>query len=205
MEEIFISIDIEADGPVPGEYSMLSFGAVAFDKDGEELDYFYKKLEKLPGAKEHPETMKWWKDFPEMWEEVNRDKESPEKAMNEFNDWLKQLAEKSGKKLTFVGMPIAFDFMFIKWYFAKFVEEHKIKNDFDFLIGINGIDVRTFAMALLGKNNYSCWKMSEEIEKFGTIIPKKENAHHALADARWQGKVFMQLMKENKRNNKNEN
>lgn len=31
MKEIFVSTDIEADGPIPGPNSMLSFGFVAFD------------------------------------------------------------------------------------------------------------------------------------------------------------------------------
>jgi hypothetical protein len=30
MEEIYVSTDIETDGPIPGEYSMLSFGSAAF-------------------------------------------------------------------------------------------------------------------------------------------------------------------------------
>ena len=34
MKEVFFSFDIEADGPYPGDYSMLSLGCVAFDKEG---------------------------------------------------------------------------------------------------------------------------------------------------------------------------
>ena len=33
-EECYVSIDIEADGPIPGTYSMLSLGAAAFDSEG---------------------------------------------------------------------------------------------------------------------------------------------------------------------------
>jgi len=36
-KEIYVSIDIEADGPIPGPYSMLSIGAVAFTPEGEEV------------------------------------------------------------------------------------------------------------------------------------------------------------------------
>ena len=28
--EIYLSVDVEADGPIPGPYSMLSFGIAAF-------------------------------------------------------------------------------------------------------------------------------------------------------------------------------
>jgi hypothetical protein len=31
MQEIYISTDIEADGPIPGPHSMLSIGAAASD------------------------------------------------------------------------------------------------------------------------------------------------------------------------------
>lgn len=31
MAEIYVSTDVEVDGPIPGSYSMLSFGSAAFD------------------------------------------------------------------------------------------------------------------------------------------------------------------------------
>ena len=31
--EIYLSVDVEADGPIPGPYSMLSFGIAAFSID----------------------------------------------------------------------------------------------------------------------------------------------------------------------------
>ena len=30
MPEIYISTDVEADGPIPGPHSMLSFGSAAY-------------------------------------------------------------------------------------------------------------------------------------------------------------------------------
>jgi hypothetical protein len=33
MPEIYISTDVEADGPIPGPHSMLSMGAAAFRED----------------------------------------------------------------------------------------------------------------------------------------------------------------------------
>ena len=38
MKEIYISVDIETDGPIPGPNSMLSFGAAAFSDDGKLVD-----------------------------------------------------------------------------------------------------------------------------------------------------------------------
>ena len=48
--EIFVSTDVEADGPIPGPHSMLSFASVAFDEDGNELASFSRNLALLDGA-----------------------------------------------------------------------------------------------------------------------------------------------------------
>ena len=44
MPEIYVSIDIESDGPVPGLNSMLSLGAVAFDPVGKVLSKFQRNM-----------------------------------------------------------------------------------------------------------------------------------------------------------------
>jgi len=63
--EIYISTDIESDGPIPGPYSMLSFGSAAFVPfeagDGwNMIGTFEANLETLGGAQGHPDTMDWW-------------------------------------------------------------------------------------------------------------------------------------------------
>jgi hypothetical protein len=67
MIEIYVSTDIEADGPIPGPNSMLSLGSAAFQADGSQIATFSANLETLPGAAGNPETMKWWKRHPEAW------------------------------------------------------------------------------------------------------------------------------------------
>ena len=43
----YIMVDIESDGPIPGDYSMISFGAVRVD---EHLDKtFYGRLRPVSG------------------------------------------------------------------------------------------------------------------------------------------------------------
>jgi hypothetical protein len=49
MEEIYISTDVEADGPIPGQNSMLSFGPAAYTKDKALLYTVEAHLECLPG------------------------------------------------------------------------------------------------------------------------------------------------------------
>ena len=71
-DECYVSIDIEADGPVPGLNSMLSLGAAAFTGDGALVDTFSANLEALPEAHEDPKTMRWWAEQPEAWARAAR-------------------------------------------------------------------------------------------------------------------------------------
>ncbi len=63
--EIYVSTDVETDGPIPGPHSMLSLGSAAYSADGKLLSTFTANLETLPGAEGHPETMAWWATQPE--------------------------------------------------------------------------------------------------------------------------------------------
>ena len=59
-----MSIRIVTDGPIPSEYSMLSFAAVAFTDKRAMVGPFERNLKALPGAKQCEETMLWWKKNP---------------------------------------------------------------------------------------------------------------------------------------------
>ena len=39
-DQIFVSTDIESDGPIPGPHSMLSFGSAAYTADKELISTF---------------------------------------------------------------------------------------------------------------------------------------------------------------------
>ena len=47
--EIYVSTDVEADGPIPGPNSMLSFGSAAYTGRKELIGTFSANLETLPG------------------------------------------------------------------------------------------------------------------------------------------------------------
>lgn len=65
--EIYVSTDIETDGPIPGPNSMLSFASAAFLADKTLVSTFTANLEALPEANGDPDTMKWWEGQPEAW------------------------------------------------------------------------------------------------------------------------------------------
>ena len=67
MAEIYVSTDIEADGPIPGPHSMLSFASAAYRADKTLLATFEANLAMLPGAAGHPVTMAWWATQQNAW------------------------------------------------------------------------------------------------------------------------------------------
>jgi len=48
--ELYVATDVEADGPIPGPNSMLSFGSAAYRADKTLVGTFTANLETLPGA-----------------------------------------------------------------------------------------------------------------------------------------------------------
>ena len=66
--EIYVSNDIEADGPIPGPHSMLSFASAAYRADGTLVGTYTANLEQLPGAAPDPKTVEWLSQFPHAWD-----------------------------------------------------------------------------------------------------------------------------------------
>ena len=59
MQEIYVSTDVESDGPIPGVNSMLSFGSAAYLADKTLVSRFTANLATLPAAVADPGTMAW--------------------------------------------------------------------------------------------------------------------------------------------------
>lgn len=103
-------VDIEADGPIPGDYSMICFGAVVVEPELNRS--FYGELRPIserfiPEAlavsgftREHILT------FPE-----------PEGVMRSFVEWLAAVFD--GRPV-FISDNNGFDWQFINWYFHHF-------------------------------------------------------------------------------------
>ena len=59
MAEIYVSTDVEADGPIPGPHSMLSFGSAAFDAEGNQLSTFSANLVALIKTDQRIDLLEW--------------------------------------------------------------------------------------------------------------------------------------------------
>ena len=106
----YIMIDIESDGPIPGDYSMICFGAVLVEPGLQTS--FYGRLK--------PISEKW---IPEALavsgfsREETEGFDAPESVMLSFTAWLKQ---HSKEKPMFISDNNGFDWQFINWYFHHF-------------------------------------------------------------------------------------
>jgi hypothetical protein len=185
MSELYFSVDIETDGPIPGESSMLSLGAVALDAAGTEHDSFSINFAPLVGATADENTMKWWASQPAAVVEACRaNPQDPAHAIARFKTWVETTsATHGGAKPVFVGYPAGFDFMFVYWYLVKFTGS----SPFSF----SAVDIKTLAMSVLG-----CGYRDVSKRTLAPYLPKGlPHTHVAIDDAREQGQLFINLLK----------
>lgn len=178
MPEVYVSTDIEADGPIPGPNSMLSFGSAAFLADKTMVGTFSANLEVLPGAAGDPKTMEWWASQPEAWARCRENTRPAEVAMKEYVAWLKSLPG----KVVFVGYPVAYDFMFIYWYLMRFAGECPFSH--------SALDIKTLAMVALDIGYRDATKRNMPRQWFGD----QPHDHVALTDAIGQGILFCNVL-----------
>lgn len=181
MPEIYVSTDVETDGPVPGLNSMLSFGSAAYLADKRLVATYEANLETLPEARPDPQTMAWWKTQEEAWLACRENLQPPEKALRQYLGWLKSLPGKP----VFVGYPVAFDFMFVNYYLVRFAGESPFSH--------SALDIKTFAMAMLKMDYRETVKRNMPRRWFDRL----PHTHKALDDALEQGALFCNMLQEN--------
>lgn len=168
MTETLISVDIEAAGPIPGRYSMLSVGACLID-DPE--DGFYIEMQPV---NEHavPEALAVsGLDLGRLRAEGIE----PREAMRRFHDWAARY-----ERPVFVGFNASFDWQFVNHYFVMYGPVGH--NPF----GTGALDIKAYAMGRL-RTSWDETRSSRLAERLGET---KESTHHALEDARFQARLF---------------
>jgi hypothetical protein len=104
-------VDVEADGPIPGDYSMICFGAIIVEPALNRA--FFGKLK--------PISEKFIPDALAVSGYTREDTlgfDDPATVMASFRVWLK--AECKGKCL-FIADNNGFDWQFVNWYFHHFL------------------------------------------------------------------------------------
>ncbi|MBI1213087.1 MAG: exonuclease [Alphaproteobacteria bacterium] len=107
----YIMVDIESDGPIPGDYSMIAIGAIVVEP----------KLERTFRATLKPISEKWIPDalgVTGFTREETLAFSEPKAVMEAFADWLKEAA---GDNPRFIADNAGFDWQFVNWYFHHFL------------------------------------------------------------------------------------
>ncbi len=166
-------VDIEADGPAVGLNSMLSLAAVA-TTEREEISRFYKKITALPEMTPDPETIAWWQQHHDAWEEATSDSQAPETVMTEFYRWVVNFE----REPIFVANPVSLDYTFVSWYLFRFAPGNPFKHP------------KTHSIRALDLKSYVAGKLDLSFDnakrvKWPTYLTRDmpEHSHNALDDA----------------------
>jgi DNA polymerase III epsilon subunit-like protein len=173
--EIYFSVDIEASGPIPGEYSMLSLGACLVSA----ADHtFYAELRPI-SDRFVPDAMAIT-GF--NLRDLSTRGRQPITVMQDLFDWA--AIESHGLSSVFVGFNAAFDWSFVNWYFHKFLG----KNPF----GVAPLDIKAYYMGLAGCS----WEETKSSKLPETLKPDRieGSRHNALSDAVYQAELMRRMM-----------
>jgi hypothetical protein len=178
--EIYVSTDIEADGPIPGAHSMLSLASAAYRADKTVISTFTINLETLTGAVPDARTMAWWQGFPEAWAACRRDTRLPDAAMREYAEWLKTLPG----RLVFLGFPASWDFMWVYWYLVRFTGERPF---------------REHAMTCVLRHGHARPVFGSRAHLPATLVRRQPRTHRNAGCSLEQGAMFCNMLAENRR------
>jgi ribonuclease T len=168
--EIFISVDVETAGPIPGEYSLLSIGACNVEDEGQA---FSRELKPI-NDKADPKALEI-SGF--SLEQLSRSGIPPQVAMKDFGEWVESLTPK-GQKPIFVGFNAPFDWSFINYYFHKFIGANPF--------GFSALDVKAYYMGATGCR----WDETGSSKIDAALKATRKGNHNALRDAQYQAELF---------------
>jgi hypothetical protein len=170
--ELYIATDVEADGPIPGPYSMISLGMSVV---GQPDRVFYTEIKPISN------------DFiPDALAVSGLDRQKlllqapdAETAMRAAFDWINTLKDIGTP--VFLAAPAVWDGMFVHWYFMRFVGQSP------FGPTGSGVDLRSYWMGVSGQG----WLDSRKDHITGSMgLHDLEHTHHAGEDAIELAQIF---------------
>jgi hypothetical protein len=171
LPELYVAADVEADGPIPGPYSMVSLGlAVAGRPDLT----FYTELKPI-SDQFVPEAL--------AVSGLDRDRllaEAPTaaEAMTAATAWIDGL--RTIGRPVFVAAPAVWDGMYIHWYFVRFTGKSP------FGATGSGVDLRSYWMGRTGGE----WSRSRKTDILKAVGLRLPHTHHAGEDAAELAQIF---------------
>jgi DNA polymerase III alpha subunit (gram-positive type) len=157
-------VDVETDGPIPGDFSMVCFGAVAVEPGLSRT--FYGRLKPISDR---------WDEGALKVSGFTREQvlafDQPKDVMEGFATWLSSLRT---KRLIFISDNNGFDWQFINWYFHHFIG----KNPF----GFSSQNLGSMYKGLV-KDTFSTFKH----------LRRTAHTHHPVDDARGNAEALLYM------------
>jgi hypothetical protein len=183
--EMYFSVDVEADGPIPGPYSMVSCGvsvAGVRNPDFTPIDptrfTFYRELRPI-SEEWDPAALAVSRLSREQLVDTGAD---PAVAMAELTDFIRTTAD--GARPVFVAYPACYDWMFVYWYLIRFTGAS--------IFGHSGcLDMKTLYATRANVHIGRAVKRLMPRHLHST----REHTHNALDDAVEQADLFANLMR----------
>lgn len=161
----YVMVDIEADGPIPGDYSMVCFGAIIVEPALSRT--FYKKLK--------PISEKWLQEALKISgfsREETLGFDSPKSVMESFDKWL---ADNVKGRPIFISDNNGFDWQFINWYFHHF-------------LGRNPFGFSSMNLGSLYKG------IVKDTSKTFKSLRKTKHTHHPVDDAKGNAEALLAMI-----------
>ena len=136
---VYFSVDVEASGPMPPDFNLVSIGAVEVRRTPKEHVIgreFYVELKPVfPGFRDESMAVHGISR-----EHLEQNGTEAGEAMQRFADWTASCLNE-GEKPVFVGHNAVFDWAYVNYYFRYFGIEN--------VFGYKAIDSKSLAMGVL--------------------------------------------------------
>jgi len=160
-------IDVETDGPIPGDYSMISLGAIIVEPSLSNT--FYEEVRPI-SEQWNPESLK----VSGFTRKQTLSFAEPKVTMTRFADWVQ--ASSKGKPF-FISDNNGFDWQFVNWYFHHF-------------LGFNPFGHTSTNLGSLYKG-----LVKDTFVNF-KHLRETAHTHHALDDARGNAEALLRMKSE---------
>lgn len=172
----FISVDIEAAGPIPSVYALLSIGACTLAQPRRTC-----YIELIPDkAQANPQSLEvHGLDLSRLAQEGL----PPEAALRKFESWLAEVVP-PGQSPLMVGFNAPFDWMFVNDYFHRYLGANPF--------GHSTVDIKAVYLGASGKS----WAETSGSYLHSRYRAGSQLTHNALEDAIAQAEIFEGILKE---------
>jgi len=162
----YIVVDVESDGPIPGKYSLVSFGAIIVEKSLSRT--FYGETKPISDI---------WVPEALAISGVSREEHlkfnDPAEVFLDFKKWIK---ENSKGRPIFISDNLAYDWQWINWYFHMYTDGNPF--------GFSGRRIGDLYAGFVN-DTYVKWKH----------LRKTKHTHHPVMDALGNAEALLEMKK----------